>query len=474
MPCRCRRQQTRRPEAARHLIARGHRRIAFVGWLQYPAIAERYEGYRDALAESGLPCSPELVIGVEDNHLASGRAGARQLLEGAALPCTAVVAGTDLNAVGVMEALQAAGLHVPEDVAVVGFDDMTLADLADPPLTTLRTPFDEFGRRAANLLLDEISGIAVPRIAHRVPVALIRRRSCGCDVVDNLAPPPGAEALGNGALAAHLVRMALFRVPSESAQVPAEIWPGVETLIGGIDAALAGDPEPTPAALRQAWQQAVHLTTDLDMLRAMSALLSRTGAERLAATPPDPDRAHRVAAFLARSELELWRARVAYGYEEMRHLEELTRNSPMAAMMLLSGKTGQAQELDWLRLTPVRWGCLALYADATRTPTSTLTWRDVSPVRAARAGSRHALHRGRVPAGRVVPGAGIHRRHGRARACAGRDCVTRLGSPRPPRPDRGPRHIQRPTSEQHSHVGGPPGRSVRAGRPRGAACRACR
>ena len=360
-------------EAARHLIAHGRRRIAFVGWLQYPAIAERYEGYRDALAESGLPCSPELVIGVEDNHLASGRAGARQLLEGAALPCTAVVAGTDLNAVGVMEALQAAGLHVPEDVAVVGFDDMTLADLADPSLTTLRTPFDEFGRRAANLLLDEISGIAVPRIAHRVPVALIRRRSCGCDVVDNLAPPPGAEALGNGALAAHLVRMALFRVPSESAQVPAEIWPGVETLIGGIDAALAGDPEPTPAALRQAWQQAVHLTTDLDMLRAMSALLSRAGAQRLAAAPPDPDRAHRVAAFLARSELKLWRARVAYGYEEMRHLEELTRNSPMVAMMLLSGKTGQAQELDWLRLTPVRWGCLALYADATRTPTSTLT-----------------------------------------------------------------------------------------------------
>src|SRR6185295_4425003 len=139
-------------EGVRHLIAHGHRRIAFVGWLQYPAIAERYQGYRDALTESGLPCSPELVIDIEDNHLASGRAGARRLLEGPALPCTAVVAGTDLNAVGVMEVLQAAGLRVPADVAVVGFDDMTLAQLADPPLTTLRTRFDEFGRRAANLL----------------------------------------------------------------------------------------------------------------------------------------------------------------------------------------------------------------------------------------------------------------------------------------------------------------------------------
>ena len=363
-------------DAVRHLIAHGHRRIAFIGWLEYPAIAERYEGYRDALTDSGVPCSPELVIGVEDSQTASGRAGARQLLEGGAWPCTAVVTGTDRNAVGVMEVLQAAGVRVPEDIAVVGFDDLTVAELADPPLTTLRTRFDELGRRAASRLLDEISGSAVPRTAHRVPVALIRRRSCGCDMADDLAQPPGAEALaacGNGALAAHLVRMALFPVPSDPAQVPGDIWPGVETLIGGIDAALAGDSGPTPAALRQAWQQAVRLIPDLDVLRAMSALLSRVGAQRLAAMPPDPDRAHRLAAFLARSELKLWRARVAYRHEEMTHLEGMTQDAPRVAAMLLSGKTGQAQELDWFRLTPARWGCLALYADATRSPTSTLT-----------------------------------------------------------------------------------------------------
>jgi DNA-binding LacI/PurR family transcriptional regulator len=64
--------------------------------------------------------------------------------------------------------LRAGGLRVPEDVAVVGFDDRTVAELADPPLTTLRTRFDEIGRRAASLLLDEISGNAVPPTAHRV------------------------------------------------------------------------------------------------------------------------------------------------------------------------------------------------------------------------------------------------------------------------------------------------------------------
>ena len=363
-------------EAVRHLVAHGHRRIAFIGCLEHPGIAERHEGYRDALTESGLLWSPELVIGVDDRQTASGRAGARQLLEGGAWLCTAVVAGTDRNAVGVMEVLGAAGLRVPEDVAVVGFDDLTVAELADPPLTTLRTRFDDLGRWAASLLLDEISGSEVPRTARRLPVALIRRRSCGCDMPADLAQPPGAEALAaseNSALAAHLVRMALFPVPSDPAQVPGEIWPGVETLIGGIDAALAGDPEPTPAALRQAWQQAVRLTRDLDVLRAMSALLSRAGSQRLAAMPPDPDRAHRLAAFLARSELKLWRARVAYRHEEMTHLEELTQDSPRVAMMMLSGKTGQAQELDWLRLTPASWGCLVLYADVTRSSTSTLT-----------------------------------------------------------------------------------------------------
>ncbi len=89
--------------------------------------------------------------------------------------------------------------------------------------------------------------------------------------------------------------------------------------------------------------------------------------------PPDPGRDHRLAAFLARSELARARARLAYGHEEMTHLEELTQKAPAAVMMLLSGKAGQAQELDWLRLTPARWGCLALYGDATRAPASTLT-----------------------------------------------------------------------------------------------------
>jgi len=282
-------------------------------------------------------------------------------LLGGGLPCTAVVAATDRNAIGVMEVLQAAGRRVPGDVAVVGFDDLNLAQFAEPPLTTLRTRFEELGRGAANLLLDEIGGAAVARRGHRVPVALIRRRSCGCDTADNVALASGAEPVAsssNSALGALLVRTALFPVAPEPGRAPEEIWPGVQTLISGIDAALAGAPEPPPAALTEAWQEAVRLISDLDALRAMSALLARAAEERLAVAPPDPHRAERLRAFLGRSELKLWHARLSYEREQMAHLEELTQNSPRLAMTLLSSQTGAAQELDWLRLTPGdAWRC---------------------------------------------------------------------------------------------------------------------
>lgn len=201
-------------DAVGHLIAHGHRHIAFIGWLGHPALAERYEGYRTALLEAGLPYAPELLIDVEDNHRESGQAGARRLIA-LGVPCTAVMAGTDGNAIGILEVLQDAGYRVPDDVAVIGFDDVSIATLADPPLTTVRTRFAELGRAAAQLLLDALGGATMARAAHRVPVALIRRRSCGCDPGENGVLPSSLDAAGPGwhpALAAELVRMAMFPV----------------------------------------------------------------------------------------------------------------------------------------------------------------------------------------------------------------------------------------------------------------------
>ena len=132
------------------------------------------------------------------------------------------------------------------------------------------------------------------------------------------------------------------------------------------------------------------------------------------------------------------------GHEEMTHLEELTQESPTACddAALREDRAGAGARLAQAHPGALGMSRALRRRDALFDEHADGCWH-VSPVRAALAGSRHALHRRRVPAGRVVPGAGIRRRHRRAHARAGRQRVTRLGSPRPSRPDRSPRRIHR-------------------------------
>jgi signal transduction histidine kinase/DNA-binding LacI/PurR family transcriptional regulator/ActR/RegA family two-component response regulator len=350
-------------EAVRHLIAHGHERIAFVGWLGFPSISERYQGYRAALAEASLAHDPRLVVTVDDNQKASGGQGARRLLE-LGMPCTAIVAGTDRNAIGALEVLNAAGYQVPADLAVVGFDDLNLAQFSNPPLTTVRTRFDELGHCAAQLLFDHIDGIGIPPDSHHVPTTLVCRRSCGCDPTANLhtlatAPVPTAD--WQAALASQLIHLALFPVTPDPATPPTRIWPGVATLIQGLAATMVDAPPMGGSELEQAWREAVALTPDLQSLQAILMSLAQAGTQRLADEPYD-GAAERLSAFLARAHLELWRARVARETAQITHLEELTYNNYQIARTLLSAAPNEMQQLGWLRQTPVRWGCLALYA----------------------------------------------------------------------------------------------------------------
>ena len=163
-----------------HLLeVHGHRRVAFVRGPEANEEAERrYRVYRDVLAERALPLDPELVVG-GDFEQASGQAAVRVLLDERGLSPGAIVAASDSMALGAIEALSARGLRVPEDVAVVGFDDVEEARFAAPPLTTVRQPLEEQGRRAAELVLDRIAGRAAPEqvVLH---TELVPRASCGC------------------------------------------------------------------------------------------------------------------------------------------------------------------------------------------------------------------------------------------------------------------------------------------------------
>ena len=141
--------------AVRHLARLGHRRIAHVaGILHTLAGRERLAGYRAGLAAAGLPYDPALVA-TGDFSLAYGAAAGAAVL--AAGP-TAVVAASDLMAVGVTRAAAARGLRVPDDVSVVGFDDLPLAALVEPGLTTVRQDSGRIGAAAADALVARMQG----------------------------------------------------------------------------------------------------------------------------------------------------------------------------------------------------------------------------------------------------------------------------------------------------------------------------
>ncbi len=93
----------------------------------------------------------------------------------------AIICGNDQTAIGAMRELQAAGIRVPADIAVVGFDDMRLSALLAPPLTTIRQPMRLLGERACSRLLQRIADPALPPRAELLPTELIIRESCGCD-----------------------------------------------------------------------------------------------------------------------------------------------------------------------------------------------------------------------------------------------------------------------------------------------------
>ncbi|WP_430298445.1 LacI family DNA-binding transcriptional regulator [Sinomonas sp. B1-1] len=162
--------------ATRHLVNLGHERIAFIGIRDEPGAtlggvppAERLQGYRAALAEARLPEDPALVLDVE-NSVASGAAAAAALLT-LAEPPTAVFAASDEIAFGVLKTLRGAGLRVPEDMSVVGYDNHELADAVS--LTTMDHDVSRQGALAAEALVAALAG-GEPRGGRIEPRLVVR------------------------------------------------------------------------------------------------------------------------------------------------------------------------------------------------------------------------------------------------------------------------------------------------------------
>ncbi|MBE0672623.1 MAG: LacI family DNA-binding transcriptional regulator [Anaerolineales bacterium] len=165
-------------EATRHLISLGHTQIALVtGPMTEDCSQDRTGGYRRALSEAGIPFNKSIVF-EGDWSASSGQAALVALLEHG-LPPTAVFAQNDRMAMGVLHAARDANLQVPQQLSVIGVDDMPLSSYFDPPLTTMRQDMPQIGQEAIRMLMSIIQKKNVDLQGIKFPAQLVIRQSTG-------------------------------------------------------------------------------------------------------------------------------------------------------------------------------------------------------------------------------------------------------------------------------------------------------
>jgi DNA-binding LacI/PurR family transcriptional regulator len=173
--------------ATSHLISLGHRRIAHIGHasLEYVAVCRRLEGYRAAIEAAGLPFE-EALVAQGDFTFESGYTAMQKILAARVRP-TALFAGNDTIAIGAMRAIREAGLSIPHDFAVVGYDDVPTAAFASPPLTTVRSHAYEHGRLFGEAAIRLMDKKEVGSQEDALPLEFIVRESCGAKQAKSLA-----------------------------------------------------------------------------------------------------------------------------------------------------------------------------------------------------------------------------------------------------------------------------------------------
>lgn len=164
--------------AVEHLAGLGHRRIGFIsGDETIEGVRDRRRAYDDAIEQFGLLRDPTLVTTGDLSQIKAFEAASRLLK--LADPPTAIFAANDLSAFGTIAAVREAGLRVPDDISVIGFDDIPMAAQVHPALTTIRQPFQQMARAAVNTLLASIDGIDASAARTTLPAELVVRHSTG-------------------------------------------------------------------------------------------------------------------------------------------------------------------------------------------------------------------------------------------------------------------------------------------------------
>lgn len=158
-----------------HLILLGHRRIAFIGKPTLQSSQDRLHAYETALEKAGIPYDPDLALVTDTSSVESGHEYTLRLLR-SNQPPTAIFLANDVMAIGAINATHESGLRVPEDISIVGFDDIPYSNYTNPPLTTIHQPAYEKGVRAAEILINLLETQETPESAI-LPLQMVVRNS---------------------------------------------------------------------------------------------------------------------------------------------------------------------------------------------------------------------------------------------------------------------------------------------------------
>ncbi|MBN1173627.1 MAG: substrate-binding domain-containing protein, partial [Micromonosporaceae bacterium] len=344
--------------AVTHLIEHGHRSIAFAGNLAQDDIRERYEGYQSALRSHGIEPDEKLFFPTTDNMIRGGRDAGQALLTSAS-PATAIVAATDTNALGILEALREAGRSVPDDLAVTGFDNVEEAAVNTPALTTVSVPFGRLGELATSLVLEYRNGAPVADLVYTGPASLMIRQSCGCGRASARTTP--ASAAGELAEGLRVLLLPDQTPPAETSRR----FEAALTGVMGFFSQAAGPATPDHASTAAVAARLHAFANRCETRRQVVELLHRYVTTAAGA---DPAVRTRMDAALLRLTLELADAE---SHAQSRLQVETERR--MAAvydigMVLLRSDEEDPSTMVWLGRTGAPAGCLGLWADGGLSP----------------------------------------------------------------------------------------------------------
>jgi len=338
--------------AVEHLIGHGHTRIGFVGNLAQPDVRGRYAGYLQALETHDLSADPALVFAAHNNARAGGVRAARALLDSPLRP-TAVMVATDRNAIGLMRTLTDAGVTIPADIAVVGFDNIEADAFTVPTLSSVDQRFDECGALAGRLVLAALRGETVEYTTYTPkPGVLALRDSCGCST-----EPIGAE-IGLSELQDILCGALLTGHVAADSPVRAAVEATVrevDTLLGKGDQVTTSQIEALVASLRG-------LTPRLDVLRRITFVMAEYVQYSFRTTPW---RCSGGTAFAGPAQMTaaLWQLQAGALLQHAEAADGVLDGQFVVEADLLDISNVDPRHLGWLASTQVHAGVLALWED---------------------------------------------------------------------------------------------------------------